>query len=63
MVSEEGPDHEKMFEVMVSIEDLKRFGRGRNKKEAEQAAARFLLESLLCCDLVPGSEKTEDASV
>ena len=40
VVSEEGPDHEKMFEVMVSIEDLKRFGRGRNKKEAEQAAAR-----------------------
>ncbi len=46
VVSEEGPDHEKLFEVMVQMGDFKRFGKGRNKKEAEQAAARFLLESL-----------------
>lgn len=46
VVSEEGPDHEKMFEVMVSIEEQQRFGKGRNKKEAEQNAARFLLEAL-----------------
>lgn len=46
VVSELGPDHEKMFEVMVSIEDLQRYGKGRNKKEAEQNAARFLLEAL-----------------
>jgi ribonuclease III len=46
VVSEEGPDHEKMFEVMVSVGETKRYGKGRNKKEAEQAAARFLLESL-----------------
>jgi ribonuclease III len=46
VVSEEGPDHEKLFEVMVAIGEHKRFGKGRNKKEAEQAAARFLLENL-----------------
>jgi ribonuclease-3 len=51
VVSEVGPDHEKMFEVMVSIESLQRYGKGRNKKEAEQNAARFLLENL---------EKTEE---
>lgn len=46
VVNEEGPDHEKMFEVMAAIGDVKRYGKGRNKKEAEQAAARFLLEGL-----------------
>ena len=46
VVSEEGPDHEKLFEVMVSVEGMSRYAKGRNKKEAEQAAARFLLESL-----------------
>jgi len=46
VVSEEGPDHEKMFEVMVAMGELKRYGKGRNKKEAEQVAARYLLESL-----------------
>ena len=47
VVSEEGPDHEKLFEVMVSVGALKRYGKGRNKKEAEQDAARFLLDYLL----------------
>jgi ribonuclease-3 len=45
VVAEEGPDHAKTFEVEVSVGgDL--FGRasGRNKKEAEQAAARKTLE-------------------
>ncbi len=46
VVSELGPDHEKQFEVMVAMGEHKRYGKGRNKKEAEQAAARFLLESL-----------------
>lgn len=47
VVAEEGPDHEKVFEVMVSVGNLKRYGKGRNKKEAEQAAARFLLEAVM----------------
>lgn len=55
VVSEVGPDHEKQFEVKVSIAGLERFGKGRNKKEAEQTAARFLLESLA------QSEKVEHA--
>ena len=46
LVSEAGPDHEKEFEVMVSAAGIERYGKGRNKKEAEQAAARFLLTSL-----------------
>jgi ribonuclease III len=46
VVSEEGPDHEKLFEVAAAMGELKRYGKGRNKKEAEQAAARFLLEAL-----------------
>lgn len=44
VVSEEGPDHEKIFEVMVSVGALKRYGKGRNKKEAEQVAAKYLLD-------------------
>jgi ribonuclease-3 len=45
VVAEEGPDHAKTFEVEVSVAG-ELFGRasGRNKKEAEQAAARKTLE-------------------
>jgi ribonuclease III len=45
VVAEEGPDHAKTFEVEVSVGG-ELFGRatGRNKKEAEQAAARKTLE-------------------
>lgn len=46
VVAEEGPDHEKIFEVKVSVDSFTRFGKGRNKKEAEQNAARFLVEAL-----------------
>jgi ribonuclease III len=44
VVNEAGPDHEKEFEVMVCVGSLQRYGKGRNKKEAEQEAARYLLE-------------------
>lgn len=43
---EEGPDHNKVFDVIVSVGRLKASGRGRNKKEAEQSAAKALLELL-----------------
>jgi len=45
VVAEDGPDHAKTFEVEVSVGG-EVFGRasGRNKKEAEQAAARKTLE-------------------
>lgn len=47
LVSETGPEHEKTFEVEVSVgERPYARARGRNKKEAEQAAARTTLEML-----------------
>ena len=47
VVAEEGPPHERTFEVaaMVEGEELAR-GSGRSKKDAEQAAAEAALESL-----------------
>ena len=45
VVSESGPEHEKIFEVEVSINgDLYARSTGRSKKEAEQAAAEKTLE-------------------
>jgi ribonuclease-3 len=47
VVSETGPDHEKIFEVEVSIgHDVYARSTGRSKKEAEQAAARETLAML-----------------
>jgi ribonuclease-3 len=47
VVSEVGPDHEKTFEVEVTIgAELYARASGRSKKEAEQAAARATLEML-----------------
>jgi ribonuclease-3 len=47
VVAETGPDHAKTFEVEVLLgESLSARATGRNKKEAEQAAARQMLESL-----------------
>jgi ribonuclease-3 len=47
VVAEAGPDHEKTFEVEVSIgAELYARASGRSKKEAEQAAARATLDML-----------------
>lgn len=47
VVSEKGPDHEKIFEVEVLIgTDVFARSSGRSKKEAEQAAARETLAML-----------------
>jgi ribonuclease-3 len=47
VVSESGPDHDKTFEVEVAIgEETYARAAGKNKKEAEQAAARRALERL-----------------
>ena len=44
---EEGPDHQKVFSVQVSVTgDPIGSGRGRSKKEAQQMAARDALERL-----------------
>jgi ribonuclease-3 len=47
VVSEQGPDHEKIFEVEVNIgPSVQARASGRSKKEAEQAAAQKALEAL-----------------
>ncbi|NLK73161.1 MAG: ribonuclease III [Clostridiales bacterium] len=46
-VKEEGPDHNKTFYVNVSIgNEIKGSGCGRNKKEAEQNAAKAALKNI-----------------
>lgn len=45
IVSETGPDHQKLFEVEVHVNDrVLGVGKGYSKKEAEQAAAQRALE-------------------
>ena len=45
LVGESGPDHNKVFTAVVKLNGkLQGIGTGRNKKEAEQAAARYVLE-------------------
>jgi ribonuclease-3 len=47
LVGEEGPDHDKVFEVELRVgRRVLGRGRGRNKKEAEQRAAQDALELL-----------------
>ena len=47
VLSEQGPDHDKQYEVAVYVRE-REYGRGkgRSKKESEQAAARQALSSL-----------------
>jgi ribonuclease-3 len=48
VVSQTGPDHQKQFEVELTVKGtLYGRGIGRNKKEAEQRAAKEALEKLL----------------
>lgn len=54
ILKEEGPDHEKQYEVGVYIEDREYGrGRGRSKKESEQAAARSALSVLVSSPELP----------
>jgi len=47
VLRESGPDHQKIFEVKLTIKDRDfGIGRGRSKKEAEQLAARQALDKL-----------------
>ncbi len=47
VVSETGPDHQKLFEVELRVKgELYGRGTGRSKKEAEQGAAKEALEKL-----------------
>jgi ribonuclease-3 len=47
MVKREGPDHAPRFEIEVQVKGHEpALGEGRSKREAEQAAAKLLLERL-----------------
>ena len=48
VINEIGPDHKKSFEITVSIEERKAIGKGvgKNKKQAEQLAAREACKTL-----------------
>jgi ribonuclease-3 len=47
-VGEIGPDHEKRFEVEVTVRNkVQGKGNGRSKKEAEQNAAMMALDNYL----------------
>lgn len=48
VISEDGPDHEKVFHVVVSVAGRRvGDGQGTSKKEAEQKAARMALDDYL----------------
>jgi ribonuclease-3 len=48
VVRERGPDHEKVFEVELTVRgQLQGLGAGKSKKEAEQAAARKVLGAFI----------------
>ena len=44
VVREDGPDHDKTFWVRLKVADVESLGSGKNKKAAEQEAARAMLE-------------------
>ena len=46
IIREEGPDHDKTFLVELKVLDIETQGPGKNKKAAEQEAARKALEIL-----------------
>lgn len=46
LVGEEGPDHKKQFEMQVNVKEYKACAKGRNKKVAEQTAAKKLCKEL-----------------
>jgi len=53
LIQESGPDHQKVFEIEVFINDRVRGrGMGKTKKEAEQIAAREALENGLTEDAI-----------
>lgn len=50
VVDEQGPDHEKIFTVRVTVAKIAAEGEGKSKKTAEQAAAQAALELLVPSD-------------
>jgi ribonuclease III len=57
LIREYGPDHDKVFKVRLSLPDiLTTMGLGKNKKEAEQQAARKALEAIERSDVIHGEK-------
>lgn len=46
ITGESGPDHDKTFQVTVTVNGIRAEGSGKSKKAAEQEAARMALEDL-----------------
>jgi ribonuclease-3 len=60
VVSETGPDHQKQFEIELSVKsEVLGSGKGRNKKEAEQKAAKEALEKLTARGQSTDAQKTD----
>ena len=52
-----GPDHDKIFEVEVGVEEeVRAIGSGKSKKEAEQRAAKAVLEQFPSSSAIPTIE-------
>jgi ribonuclease III len=47
VVHESGPDHDKTFKVLLTINEIETYGTGKSKKSAEQDAAGNALDSLM----------------
>ncbi len=56
VVGEDGPDHDKVFQVEVQVGDDTAHGHGRTKKRAEQRAARQIFELLRSRGSADGAE-------
>ncbi|MHB8911016.1 MAG: ribonuclease III [Syntrophales bacterium] len=62
LIAETGPDHDKRFVMSLTVgERVIASGRGRNKKEAEQQAAKIALEELRQ-SVPPGRKNHDDES-
>ena len=58
LVGEDGPDHDKVFHVELNLRDgLKTTGSGKSKKEAEQWAAKHMLEMFETQDPGPDTNR------
>lgn len=53
VVHESGPDHDKTFEVLLTINEIEAYGTGKSKKAAEQDAATNALNALQDTDYPP----------
>jgi ribonuclease-3 len=61
VTSEEGPDHQKLFTVELTVDgEYAGRGAGLTKKAAEQAAARYALETIWANQEKPSEALTKN---